>query len=188
MLPKIEEIQRRRKLLKLTQKKLALLSGVSQSLIAKIETNRIDPSYKNVKKIFITLDLEEKKNMSIGKAKDIHNTKIIGIQKSGTIIEASHLMNKHGYSQLIVYEDNIITGSISEENITNYISKEENLESLQNIKVKDIMSSEFPQIEETTPLEPVTYLLKHSPAVLTTRKGKVVGMITKADLFKLIIK
>ena len=53
--------------------------------------------------------------MSIGKAKDIHNTKIIGIQKSGTIIEASHLMNKHGYSQLIVYEDNIITGSISEE-------------------------------------------------------------------------
>ena len=152
MLPNLEEIQRRRKLLKLTQKKLALLSGVSQSLIAKIETNRIDPSYKNVKKIFTTLDLEEEKNISIGKAKDIHNTKIIGIQKSGTVIEASHLMNKHGYSQLIVYEGDIITGSISEENITNFISKEENLESLQNIKVKDIMSSEFPQIEETNPL------------------------------------
>jgi predicted transcriptional regulator len=59
---------------------------------------------------------------------------------------------------------------------------------LPNIQVKYIMSAEFPQIEETTPLEPVTYLLQYSPAVLTTRKGKVVGIITKADLFKLIIR
>jgi len=188
MLPKLEEIQRRRKILNFTQKKLALLSGVSQSLIAKIETDRIDPSYKNVKKIFSTLDREEEKNISRRKAKDFHNTKIIGVQKSGTIIEASQLMNKHGYSQLIVYDGDIISGSISEDNITNYISKGKALESLPNVKVRDIMSAEFPQVEETTPLEPITYLLRHSPAVLTTRKGVVVGMITKADLFKLIIK
>jgi len=51
-----------------------------------------------------------------------------------------------------------------------------------------MISAEFPQIEEITPLESLSYLLRYYPAVLTTRKGKVVGMITKADLFKLIIR
>jgi len=190
MFPNLEEIQRRRKLLNITQKKLAVLSRVSQSMIAKIESKKkkIKPSYENVTSIFNALDKAEERNTSKRKAKEIHTTNIIGVQKSDTIIKASQLMIKNGYSQLPVYEGDTIAGSISEDNITNYISKGENLATLPNIQVKDIISAEFPQVEETTPLEPLSYLLRYYPAVLTTRKGKVVGMITKADLFKLIIR
>ena len=52
MLPKLEEIGRRRRLLALSQKQLANLSGVSQSMIAKIESGRISPSYLKTKAIF----------------------------------------------------------------------------------------------------------------------------------------
>ena len=191
MLPKLEEIQRRRKLLDITQKKLAVLSKVSQSTIAKIESKKkkIKPSYESVKSIFKALDKAEERNPSKRKANDIHNTsKIIGIKKSDTIIKASQIMIKHEYSQLPVYEGDIIVGSISEDDINKYISKGESLISLPNIQVKDIMSAEFPQIEETTPLEAVKYLLRYHPAVLTTKKGKVVGIITNEDLLKQIIR
>jgi len=191
MLPKLEEIQRRRKLLDITQKKLAVLSGVSQSTVAKIESKKkkIKPSYESVKSIFKALDKAEERNPSKRKAKDIHNTsKIIGIKKSDTIIKASQIMIKHEYSQLPVYEGDIIVGSISEDDINKYISRGESLSSIPNIQVKDIMSAEFPKIEERTSIVYVAHLLQCSPAVLTTRKGRVVGIITKTDLFKLIIR
>ena len=62
MLPEIDEIQRKRKSLGLTQKELAALVNVSQSLIAKIETKKVNPSYRIVKKIFDTFEELEKKD------------------------------------------------------------------------------------------------------------------------------
>lgn len=188
MLPDIEEIQTRRKLLNITQKQLALLAGVSQGEIAKIETKRIDPSYSTLKKIVEKIEQLEKSKTTMGRAKNIHNTKIIHVETSDTILKASQLMNKYGYSQLPVYERNIPVGSISEDVINTYISKGEKLSTLSTMEVKDLMTTEFPIISEDSSLEQVTFLLRHSAAVLTTRKGKIVGIITKADLLKLIQK
>lgn len=56
MLPSLDEIAKRRKLLGLTQKQLAKIAGVSQSFIAKIESGKIDPSYSKAKAIFDTLE------------------------------------------------------------------------------------------------------------------------------------
>ena len=52
MLPDVKEIKRRRKALGLTQKKLAMLAGVSQSVVAKIESGNVAPSYSIVKRLF----------------------------------------------------------------------------------------------------------------------------------------
>ncbi|HID17114.1 TPA: helix-turn-helix domain-containing protein, partial [Candidatus Bathyarchaeota archaeon] len=66
VLPSLKEIERRRKSLGLSQKKLARLVGVSQSFIAKIESGKISPSYEKTKKIFDVLDsLEMKKEMKV---------------------------------------------------------------------------------------------------------------------------
>ena len=54
----VKSIGSLRRKLNLTQKQLAKLSGVSQSLIAKIESNRIDPSYSKVVSIFHALENE----------------------------------------------------------------------------------------------------------------------------------
>jgi predicted transcriptional regulator len=52
--------------------------------------------------------------------------------------------------------------------------------------VEEIMEEAPPQIDENAPLPLVSSLLHFYPAVLVTKKGKVVGIITKADLFKVI--
>ena len=52
MFPKLNEISKKRKILGLTQSELAKLAGVSQSLIAKLESGKIEPSYTKVKTIF----------------------------------------------------------------------------------------------------------------------------------------
>ena len=63
MLPKLEEISKRRRVLGLSQKQLARLAGVSQSLIAKVEAGKTEPSYLRTKSIFDTLEkLQGRKN------------------------------------------------------------------------------------------------------------------------------
>ena len=57
----LDEIKKIRKKIGLTQTGLANRAGVSQSLIAKIESGRIDPTYTKTQKIFAALsDLEKK--------------------------------------------------------------------------------------------------------------------------------
>ena len=68
-LPPIQEIKKRRIALGISQKKLANTVGASQSLIAKIESNRVNPSYDIVKKIFEYLDRMEQPKT--GLAKDV---------------------------------------------------------------------------------------------------------------------
>ena len=50
--------------------------------------------------------------------------------------------------------------------------------------VERIMDDVFPVINREIPLSAVTSLLQVSAAVLVTEKGKIIGIITKADLLK----
>ena len=54
ILPEIKIIKRKRKEFGLTQKQLSKESGVSQSLIAKIEAEKAQASYEKMKKILKT--------------------------------------------------------------------------------------------------------------------------------------
>ena len=77
MLPDLEEIQKRRRSLGLSQKKLASYASVSQSLIAKIEGGKIDPSYKNVKRIFKALENEMGKQKRTILAREISKVNLL---------------------------------------------------------------------------------------------------------------
>ena len=52
MLPRIDSIKQIRLKIGITQKKLAMLTGVSTSMINQIESGRSQPSYDTAKKIF----------------------------------------------------------------------------------------------------------------------------------------
>src|SRR5208337_2224396 len=112
MLPPIEEIGRRRRLLALSQKELAKLSGVSQSMIAKIESGRISPSYLKTKAIFDMLEGLERKNEV--KAKEIYHGKVVGVQAHDTVSRAVRVMRETGYSQLPVFDSGQVVGSLTE--------------------------------------------------------------------------
>ena len=55
MLPRIDSIKQIRQKIGITQKKLAIMTGVSTSMINQIESGRSQPSYETAKKIFENL-------------------------------------------------------------------------------------------------------------------------------------
>jgi predicted transcriptional regulator len=182
MLPEIEEIEKRRKNLGLTQKSLAAFCGVSQSLIAKIESKKVSPSYYVVKKIFDCLESLEKKNRIT--AEQILTPKVVYIRKEEKVSKAIRLMRKRGYSQLPVFNGRTFIGSVSEKTILDQISKGEKPSEFLNKKVEDIMEDAFPIVTEKEPLSSILTLLQNNHAIIVVKKGKTIGIITKADLLK----
>jgi predicted transcriptional regulator len=185
MLPSLDEIAKKRKMLGLTQKQLAKMAGVSQSFIAKIESRKIDPSYNKVKMLFDILEkMETRINYTVSK---IFHKGVIGVQKNDKIAKAIRLMMEHGYSQLPVFDGEQTVGCISEKTILNQVTAGRELSQVSQGLVEEIMEEAPPQIDENAPLPLVSSLLHVYPAVLVTKKGKVVGIVTKADLFKVIV-
>jgi len=186
MLPSLDEYQKRRKLLKLSQYQLAKKAGVSQSLIAKMESKRIEPSYNKVKMIDQALELEEQKQKTSIKAKDVYTSKIAKVNASDPIIKAIKIMQTNSFSQLPVYENDIVVGSITEHSILHAQSEENDYKLSSNVKVEKIMEPPFPQINENTPIKPIRHLLEFYQAVLVLIKDSPMGIITRADLLKTI--
>ena len=79
-------------------------------------------------------------------------------------------MQNNGFSQLPVYDNSIVVGSITEHTILNAQSKKNNYKIPMDMKVEEIMEPPFPQINENTPIGPVKSLLEHYQAVLVIKK------------------
>ena len=184
MLPPLEEIAQKRRLLDLKQAELAKLAGVSQSLIAKLESGKIDPSYTKVKTIFEALEkLEVQTKIQAGK---VLHKKIVAIQKNEPVSKVVQLMKSHGYSQLPVFDGKLSVGSISEKTILNQILAGKDLAQIATLPIEDVMEEAFPQVDEDAPLSLISGLLQVYSAVLVSKKGTVVGIITKADLLRIL--
>jgi predicted transcriptional regulator len=184
MFPKLNEIGKKRKILGLTQSELAKLAGVSQSLIAKLESGKIEPSYTKVKTIFEILDKLEVKNKI--KTERIDYNKVTSVQENELVSTAVELMKKHGYSQLPVLKKTQVVGSISEKTILNQVLAGRILDQISKMQIKEVMDESLPQVNEDAPLSLISSLLQVYSAVLISTKGNVKGIITKADFLKLI--
>jgi len=183
--PELEQIGKRRRLLSWTQRDLAGKTGISQSLIAKIEAGNTKASYDKIKAILTALDEAEGKTH--GTAKDImtRSKDILGIKETETVRKAAEKMRKSDLDQLPVYDETKkIVGSITIQAIRDSIA--EGNYDIAKKKVKDIMGDEFPQIPEDTPIETVSQLLKHNPAVLVKKRGNITGIISNADISKIL--
>ncbi len=184
MLPTAEDISRKRRQLGLKQAELAKMAGVSQSLIAKLEAGTIDSSYTKVKTIFDVLERLEAKT-KIQERKVVPN-RVISIQKDEPISKVVQLMKEHGYSQIPVFNRNQSVGSISEKTILRQILDGNDLTQISDLPVKEIMEEAFPQVAEDAPLSLISSLLQTYQAVLVAKQGSIVGIITKADLLRIV--
>jgi predicted transcriptional regulator len=170
----LEEVKKIRKKLSMTQAELANRAGVSQSLIAKLESGRIDPTYTKTKKIFAALsDMEKKEEIKAGQ---LMNSRIVGVSSGTLIKEAIVKMKKYEISQLPVIDSNKLVGLVSESTILNALL------SSKAAKVSEIMQEAPPIVSKTTSIQVVSSLLKHYPVVVVSEGGKLVGLITKSDL------
>jgi predicted transcriptional regulator len=184
MFPTLEDIAKKRRQQGLKQAELAKLAGVSQSLIAKLEAGTIDSSYTKVKTIFDVLDRLEVKS-KIQAAKMLH-TEVITIQTKEPISKVVQIMKDHSYSQIPVFNGKQSVGSISEKTILRQILDGKDLSEISKLPIEKIMEEAFPQVSEDAPLSLISSLLQVYSAVLVSKKGKVVGIITKADLLRML--
>ncbi|TMI40875.1 CBS domain-containing protein [Candidatus Bathyarchaeota archaeon] len=183
MLPPLDEIPKKRKELGLTQSKLAQLAGVSQSIIAKIESGTVDPSYSIAKRLVEALE-KQSIQTSRPRVSEIMSKPVISVSKTQFVRDAVDLMRKRGYSQLPVFDGNRCVGSISEKTILDRAARGEPLESLLNNRVRDIMDSPLPMVNDDTPLEMVLGLLQGNYGVLVTKGESTIGILTKSDILK----
>ena len=184
--PPASDIRRMRKAMDVTQTELAKQSGVSQSTIAKIERGRISASYDTVVKLFETLDEMTKGGKHDVTAADVASKDIVSVQSTDRVRVASELMRTAGFSQLPVLKGDTPVGSISERSIFEKIRSGKTMDDIKDAPISTIMDDSFPVVNESTPMSSVTAMMSDCNAVLVARKGKLVGMITKADILKLI--
>ncbi|MCL2862993.1 MAG: CBS domain-containing protein [Methanimicrococcus sp.] len=180
-IPTAEDLKKRRIELGLTQVDLAKRAGVSQPLIARIETNDVDPRLSTVGKILTAFD-EVKKEQQIV-AKDIISSPVIHVEPAQLLEEAIMIMNSNGISQLPVIENGVPVGSLSEGAIVKTIAVKK---SLAGMKVSNLMEESFPTVPQTTSVLTISHILERSPAVLVVEKGIVTGVITKSDIMKIV--
>lgn len=184
--PPTSDIKRIRKSLDITQMELAEASGVSQSTIAKIERGRMSASYETVVRLFETLDVmrgEVRKDLT---AANVASEKVVTIQSTDRVHQASDLMRATGFSQLPVLKGDVPVGSISERLIFDLLRQGSTMDQVGQTVISKVMDESYPVVADSTPMSSVTSLMGTSGAVLVSRKGKIVGMITSADILKLI--
>ncbi|MFC1691618.1 CBS domain-containing protein [Nanoarchaeota archaeon] len=172
----LSDIKRLRKQLGLSQTDLAKRANVSQSLIAKIEANRIDPTYSKVQKIFEALKgYTEKSEKTAG---DIMNKGVISLNSDDSIKSAIKKMKKNNISQMPIIKEHTVVGSISDSVLIDALTEDKS----PDIQVREIMKTPCPIVSRTASVMVVSNLLKHYSMVIVSEDGKIKGIITKADM------
>jgi predicted transcriptional regulator len=178
----VERIGKMRRQLGLTQKQLANLAAVSQSLIAKIESGKIDPAYSKVMQIISALEAEQNKGKKT--VLEIMSPHIASVAPSDKLQKAIALMRANDISQLPVITEGKCVGSLSDGMIVDLVSTRG--DRLKSILVGEVMADSYPVIPAGSLVEVAVQLLHHYRAVLVEKDGRFAGIITRADVFKAI--
>lgn len=176
---KPEDLRRMRKNAGLTQKELAKKAGVSQSLIARIETRSVDPRLSTLQKIVDALFIEVEGNF----ARDIMKSPVITVNAKNQVRDVVKLMRKNGISQIPVLRDNLVVGSVQESTILERFAFTKDFKEIFDLTVDHIMEDPFPIVRDNDDInEVIDLLFKGYSAILVRASGKLVGIITKIDV------
>ncbi|MBM5804786.1 MAG: helix-turn-helix domain-containing protein [Candidatus Verstraetearchaeota archaeon] len=177
--PTPQELRILRKRAHLTQKELATKAGISQALVARIESGDVDPRVSTLRKILKVLNEVTETKFTM---RNIMHQPVITVDVNETIGKAVEVMWKNGISQLPVMKGDNVAGSVREETILKKL-KDENFKELLNMPILYLLEDPFPAVSIETDLDEVSKLLSMgSPAILVNEHGRMVGIITKIDL------
>lgn len=176
----ITHLRKVRTHLNLTQHQFAQQAGISQSMVAKIEAGKLDPTYSHVLKIEQTIQHLTKKEEKT--AKEVMHKGVVSINSQESLSHIIALLSKHSISQIPVIESNSVLGLITESRLLEQTSSD-----IKTKQAKDIMEESPPLIDELTTIPAIISLLKFFSVILVTGHGKIEGVITKSDILKAII-
>lgn len=163
-----------------TQRRLADEAGVSQSIVAKIESGAVDPTYSTLAALSRALGAARNKNVK--KARDVMSSPVVGVQEGSTVAGCAALMKKKGFSQVPVFSGERVVGTMSDSGIMELISVSQDPGKVLAESVGGHVQPAFAVVGEDTPLDALFSLFRYLPAVLVVSGGKTVGIVTKIDL------
>ncbi|MHB8352343.1 MAG: CBS domain-containing protein [Thermoplasmata archaeon] len=183
-LPDVTELGRRRRTLGVSQGKLARAAGVSQSLVAKIERGRVEPSYRNMLRLFAALDGLSEERPAEAAVGRLATRAVLRIGPSDRVTEAAHLLRRHALSQMPVTEGELVVGSLTDRMVVDCLADPARVGRLARLTVGEVMGEPFPQLDRSASVAMAATLLRHVPAILITDRGRPAGILTHSDLFK----
>jgi len=118
----------------------------------------------------------------MGQIRDIMEKNVITIENDKTAQEAAKIIAQKDISFLVVINDGIPQGVLSESDFVRKVAAEDKKTS--EIKVSDIMSYKFRSVDPTTTIEDAVQkmLNKNIRRLLVIENEKLVGVITQTDL------
>ena len=187
LLPKVNEIRARRKMLGLTQNKLAEWTGISRATLSKLENKLTDMSYGKVKKIFDTLALLERERIEALELEGIylgmiHSVPIDYMEVSMPLDGVLDEMLRLKFSQFPVWNDGVAVGVVTEK-IVNRTIYDRGFEVAMSVLVGEVMDPPFPVLDINSPLRLAIPLLQECQGVLTSQAGEVTGIVTNFDVW-----
>lgn len=184
MLPRIETIKQIRTRLGMTQKEIAVMSGVSTSMINQIESGRSKPSYETAKRIFDNLTTLEGR-LSSHKAGEFCSKDIITLKPSNTLHDAIQTMQKFSISQIPVFDGKVPVGVITEDSIMTHLANRGERE-LKKAKLMQAMEAVPPVVNHETPVNALVPLIRFTKCILVSKDSSIMGIITASDTLRIM--
>jgi len=190
-IPMLQEIKVRREDLGIAQKQLAKLCDIKPSLLNMVEKGKAKLSYGNLVTIFRVLDKKAEESIeNVKTAGEICIKNIITTKKNDYLDDIIYKMKSKDFSQIPVIDSSGCLGLVTEHSILKFIL-EKGTVTLEraNPKVKDALEISPPIIDWDQKLSPrILDLLHESKCLLVSKKGKIIGIITKIDVVRSLIK
>ena len=118
----ITQMKKIRKQIGLTQTEFAKRANISQSMVAKIESGNLDPTYTYVKKIEETISLLTKREEK--EAKDVMHKGVISVGKDDRIKKVIGIISKYQISQVPVIENGNVLGLVTESSLVDHANED----------------------------------------------------------------
>jgi cystathionine beta-synthase len=125
-----------------------------------------------------------KERMTLGLINELkmnaNKPRLVSVTPETPVGEALNLMNSHGLSQLPVIEEGKAVGSVRDNRMMAQLLDHRDLLDQPVTKVMDVP---FPVVNENVEVAQAKRYLKDSPAILIEEYGRIVGIITRFDVF-----
>ena len=190
-IPQLTEIKKLREELNLSQRQLAKQCDIPSSFLSMIENqkNNTKPSYDVLVRIFQELDGESQKNLGkLITADKICKTNLTSARKSDYAEDIIKIMHEKDFSQIPVLDGGGCIGMVTENSLMKFL-QERTHKPLTTTRVKDVMDTPPIVIDISTKVtENILSLFNDSKCLLVSDNAKIVGLITKIDAIRGLMK
>ena len=191
--PTPEELQELRRKVGLTQTELGNRVGISQSLIARIERGKVNPSVTTLRRILKVIEEEQKIHFRLSdllrwKRRNSKLPQLIWVAPEDKVRRAVLLMKRHDISQLPVLKGNSPVGSVYDRTIIREMMLL-GTSAVYTKSVREIMEPIFPVFEMNESIEKAfSKIASGADAILVLDQGRPIGVITKIDVISFMKK